>query len=240
MKHNSVQAASNGDQPRTNLIEKTADLLGINSYFLRRDHRIRKGRPPIDHPEQVILSPAESKLDTVAEIGKSGLIEGKPVFGKKRKIQLSELWKSPDDLSVFHGGTYLKFYLNITNLHYLLFPFSGRVIADSYKRGKVLPLLFMDTADVENDRLMTMVETDYGFPVGIIMIGSFMVSAIRKDYSIDKQYKRGDQFGYFKIGSSVVLLFPPDSISLKSRQDDYLKLGEPIAEFRSAELLSSK
>lgn len=231
MNHNSGIDVQKGDIPRTNLIEKTADLLGINSFFLRRDHLIRKRRPEIDYPEQVIISPAESKLDTVAEIDKNGVIEGKPIFGRKRQIHLKEIWKSPDDLSAFHGGTYLKFYLNITNLHYLLFPFNGKVLADSYKRGKVLPLLFMDTADVENDRLMTLVQTDYGFPVGIIMIGSFMVSAIRKNYSTGGSYKRGEQFGYFKLGSSVVMLFPPDSISLKSRQDDYLKLGEPIAEF---------
>jgi phosphatidylserine decarboxylase len=195
MSNNSERNVTGGDAPRTNLIEKTADLFGINSFFLRRDHLIRKKRPEIDYPEQVIISPAESKLDTVAEIDKSGVIEGKPIFGRKRQIHLKEIWKSPDDLSTFHGGTYLKFYLNITNLHYLLFPFNGKVLADSYKRGKVLPLLFMDTADVENDRLMTMVETEYGFPVGMIMIGSFMVSAIRKDYSIGGNYKRGDQFG---------------------------------------------
>lgn len=208
---------------RVTPVEKIADLLGVNRVFLRR--------PPleIETPPDRILSPAQAKVETVAPIGSDLSIEEKAVFGRKRRFGLPDILKDPAQAERFAGGSYAKLYLAPWDLHFLLFPCTGRVVDYEYKAGWAFPLLLMRSGDVLNERLCITVETAWGFPMAVVMIGSWMVNGIHHAFQPGASVNAGDDLGYFKVGSSVAIAFPEGAVEWLCCPGKKLSLGQPLA-----------
>jgi len=213
-----------GRNGRITWIEKTADLLRLNRVFLRR--------PPfqIEAPENQIVSPADSKVETISKVSAEGRVEEKSVLGRKRNVFLQDLVKDDSLAGLFHGGDYVKLYLAPWYLHYLIFPVSGKPLGYEYRAGWAFPLLFMKSGDVLNERLCVSIETDWGIPILLVMIGSWFVNGIHHAFETGKRYERGRDLGYFKIGSSVVMAFPADTVRFLVRVGDRLRIGAPFAQ----------
>jgi phosphatidylserine decarboxylase len=212
-----------GLRGRITWIEKAADRVGINRWFLRR--------PPLslDVPPGIIISPAQSKVETLMEIGPEGEVEDKRVLGQPRRFRIGDILKDQDLARKFEGGAAVKLYLAPWDLHFLLFPVSGKVVDYEYRPGYPLPLLFVKRGDVLNERLCVLIETDWGFPIAVVMIGSWMVNGIHHSFERGQYYQMGDDFGHFKVGSSVVLVFPCGKTKWIPRQGTKVDLGAPLA-----------
>ena len=212
------------EKGRVTWIEKTADILGVNRIFLRR--------PPlrIDAAENEIISPAHSKVETLSTISPQGEVEEKSVLGKRRTVLLKDLLKDESLVSGLLGGEYVKLYLAPWDLHFLVFPTAGSVGEHEYRPGWAVPLVFMKRGDVLNERLCITIQTEWGFPIVLVMIGSWMVNGIHHTFESGRRYERGDDLGYFKVGSSVILAFPPRSIRWLCRTGDKLQIGSPLAQ----------
>src|SRR5690606_27291029 len=111
-------------------------------------------------------------------IGPEGEIEEKGVLGGRRSFKLEQILKDRDLAESFVGGEFVKLYLAPWDLHFLLFPCGGKVTHYRYRPGWAVPLLFMKSGDVLNERLCVTIETEWGFPLVFVMIGSFMVNGI--------------------------------------------------------------
>lgn len=208
---------------RTTWIEKTADLLGVNRIFLRK--------PPIriEAAENLLISPAHAKVETLARIGPNGEFQEKKVLGNPRVVRLSEILRK-EDTSRFHGGDYIKLYLAPWDLHFLVFPLSGTVSSYEYRPGWAVPLLFVKRGDVLNERLCVTIQTEWGFPICFVMIGSWMVNGIHHAFEEGAQYQKGEDLGYFKVGSSVVMVFPKGTVRWLCHEGEKLRIGAPLAE----------
>ena len=211
---------------RVTWIEKTADLLGVNSWFTRR--------PPVEVASEpnLLVSPAHSKVETLAPIGPGGEVEEKKVLGGKRSFLLQDILKDASQVDQFAGGEFLKLYLAPWDLHFLLFPCGGTVHAYQYRPGYAVPLLFMKSGDVLNERLCVNLKTEWGFPLLFVMIGSFMVNGIHHGFTGNGPYQRGGDLGTFKIGSSVVMVVPPGKVDWLIKEGEKLKLGSAIGKVR--------
>ncbi len=212
---------------RVTPVEKIADLVGINRIFLRRPNLI------INASEAQLLSPAQSKVETLTEIGPSLELEEKALFGRQRKFALTDVLKDRELAESFAGGSYVKLYLAPWDLHFLVFPLDGMVADYSYKPGLAVPLLLMKRGDVLNERLSITIETEWGFPMVFVMIGSWMVNGIHHAFEPGRKYQSGEDLGYFKVGSSVVMAFPPDTIDWTCRSGEKLQIGKPIAKVKA-------
>jgi len=212
------------EEKRTSVVERVADSIGLNRWFLRR-RTIN-----IDAPPTLIISPCDSVVDRVASIDIDGAVEEKTLWGRQRFIGVSDLLREVPFPEAFHGGTYLKQYLSPFNLHYLVFPVSGTILRRERVPGSCFPICVMRTADIRNERMVFVIETKFGFPIIVVMIGSWMVSAIRSDVRVGKDYRRGDDLGRFRIGSTVVQLFPKDTVRLLVGNGDRTPIGLPLAE----------
>ncbi|MCG3196793.1 MAG: Phosphatidylserine decarboxylase proenzyme [bacterium] len=208
---------------RVTRIERLADLARLNRWFLRR--------PPIriEPSEGDIISPAQARIQTLAPIDPSGWIEEKSVFGQPRRIQIREILRDDSLAESFVGGETIKLYLAPWDLHFLLFPVPGIVSRYEYRSGWAVPLLFMRSGDVLNQRLCVRIETDWGFPVGVVLIGSWMVNGIHHAFQEGARYDRGADLGHFKIGSSVVMAFPRGKVRWLKDPGEKVRLGETIA-----------
>jgi phosphatidylserine decarboxylase len=213
---------------RVTWIERSADRIGLNRWFLRR--------PPFSYGAQgdLIGSPAQAKIETISPIGPEGEIEEKKVLGQPRRFRISEILKDEKLSRTFLGGEFIKLYLAPWDLHFLLFPAPGRVVRYEYRSGWAVPLLFCKRGDVLNQRLSILLETDWGFPMAIVLIGSWMVNGIHHSFQVGRHCEAGDDLGYFKVGSSVVMAFPPGAIEWVSRTGAKASLGSPLARVTAA------
>lgn len=90
---------------------------------------------------------------------------------------------------------------------------------------------------IENKRMLTRLKTDDYGEILFIEIGATCVGSIHQTYIPGKQYKKGDEKGYFSFGgSSVILLFQPGTIQIDSNLlinssqnfETLCLLGQPI------------
>lgn len=203
--------------------ERLADLIGLNKVFLRQ------GRDQIDRTEGILVSPVECKVQMCADIGVEGDIREKDLFGRPRHVNLSDYLIQSPALSAFSGGHYVNLYLAPWNLHYILFPTAGKITEARYVPGKSLPLVVCRTGDVKNEKMFAIVETDLGFPIAMILVGSFLVCGLRMDARENEHYDKGERLGCFKLGSTVVVVFPPDAVEVLVEPRQKLKIGQSLA-----------
>ncbi len=137
--------------------------------------------------------------------------------------------RNADDVAErYLGGFYAKMYLSPLDLHYVIFPCNGEVVGSLHSPGSALPVIFYRSADIKNERLTTEYKTRFGFNMLIAMIGSFAVNAIERNYQVGESYSQGDILGRFLIGSTVLLIFPPDSAEMLIKVGKKVKLYQPL------------
>jgi phosphatidylserine decarboxylase len=156
-------------------------------------------------------------------------VEEKTLFGRRRYLELGDLFADPERAEIFRGGWYVNQYLSVLSLHYVIFPCAGTPEEPRRRPGRAWPIVLLRTADVRNERTVFPVRTTFGFPMAVIMIASWNVAGIRPAVEPENTAERGDLLGEFRIGSSVVTLFPPESVEILVREGEKTPLGHPIA-----------
>src|SRR5690606_28888401 len=190
------------------IIERLMDISGINRVFLRAGKR-----PEVNPHETRLLAPAESKLVEIQNLTPSNSIKGKSRLGEHEYYTYQEIVHSQEMQHKFDGGICFNFYLSPLNLHYLLHPTTGKVLLWDYHPHFCYPILFMKSGEVTNERLVLYMETPQGTPYVIILIGSFMVSGIECVAQPGETCTVGSLLGGFRLGSTVMLLFPKNSVT---------------------------
>jgi len=206
--------------------QKLATSTGLNTLFLR------KGRDTPDRSADILTSPVDCKVKRIAPIGNDGMIEEKSLFGKPRFLALEDHLGGSHFLNDFTGGDYINLYLAPWFLHYILFPIAGKIVEARYVPGKCLPLIFCRSGEVVNEKLVSIIETKHGFPMAMLMIGSFLVCGLHMDAAMSEDHQKGDRFGCFKLGSTVVMAFPPNTVDFICAEGERLAPGQALARIR--------
>ena len=196
----------------------------IKNYFNRKPNL------NINFSNELIVSPCDSRIKRIRQI-KNGII-----FGKGNEIKLESILKN--ETKFFDNGVYINQYLAPYNIHSVYFPCNGKIITDLYCNSKKsYPVLYDRRGEIENERLVSFIETDYGFNIGMIMIGSIIPLwnkkiGIEKGYVVNQIYKKGDYYGRFTLGSTVILLFPENKVKMLINENQCVKIGESIAKLK--------
>jgi len=158
---------------KRSILEALLDGTGLNRFFLR------KGNPPAFKTEPGIFhSPCESKLVEIQTLSAPEKIKGKATSLHTEWYAYEEIVHGTQNQEQFENGLVFNFYLSPLNLHYCLFPYDVTVTEMHHHPHFCLPIVFMKKAEVRNERLVIHAKTTHGFPIIIILIGSFMVSGI--------------------------------------------------------------
>jgi len=182
----------------------------------------------------IVVSPAEGKLAEIQTLRSSEAIRGKEAMGRRENYSFADLVHGEKMSGVFEGGLCFNLYLSPLNLHYLLYPIHLRVTHMEYHPAFCWPILFMKSGEVRNERLVIYCENPAGIPFILILVGSFLVSGIECLADVGGEYATGDLMGGFKLGSTVMLLFPKDTVEPLVKPGCPLLLGEPLARFQSS------
>ncbi|HDS3849909.1 archaetidylserine decarboxylase [Legionella pneumophila] len=202
------------------LIEDPKSYDCFNDFFIRH---LKPECRPLSQSD--VICPVDGCISEIGKIERGQLLQAK---GKYYSVQ--ELLACDGQLAEqFVQGQFATLYLSPKDYHRVHMPIDAELVSMTYIPGalfsvqpattRVIPKLF-----ARNERLAIFFKTKIG-PMVMVMVGATIVGAIgtswhgdvkrskkleRFDYSeqfSDKIMSQGSEMGYFKLGSTVVLLF---------------------------------
>ncbi len=217
-----------------------------NTYHCFNDFFIRHINPkfrPINN-EALMISPVDGIASQVGQINEGSLIQAKGI-----QYTLSALLAEQTEL--IKNYTFAQFatlYLSPKDYHRVHAPMDVTLKQMIYVPGALFSVNTQTTqykSDLftKNERLIIEFSTDHG-PLCLILVGAMIVGTIatiwhgdikrhgritRWDYAKQSlTYKKGEEIGHFKLGSTVILLTNAKNNRFNIGHHDALKLGESI------------
>ena len=221
-----------------------ASYASFNAFFTRPLREDARTLAAAD-----IVCPADGAISQL------GAIEGGRVF--QAKGQSFSTWEllggDGGRAKQFVDGSFATIYLSPRDYHRVHMPLAGRLTATSYIPGKLVSVNQVTAENVprlfaRNERLVCYFDTEAG-PVAMILVGAMIVAGIETVWSGQVapptstpsiqdfvnvprtiELAQGEEMGRFKLGSTVILLFPKGAVEF---DDAYVagaatRLGESL------------
>lgn len=221
----------------------------FNSFFTRK---LKKGSRPIAEGANILSSPCDGT------VYQTGLISHeKSLQVKHAAFHVADLLGDSGTGKLFEGGQYLIAYLAPKDYHRVHIPTSAQLEWMRYIPGKLFSVNFKTAAHIpnlfsRNERVVMMFQTEKG-PMVVIMVGAMIVGSIHTTWAgmvaprtedvttfhyadSDSQriyFEKGQEIGYFCLGSTVICMFPQNQVRFTSHlgTGQSIRMGEKIAEF---------
>jgi phosphatidylserine decarboxylase len=219
---------------------KLENYLCFNDFFIRT---LKLGCRPIVREPNAIACPADGKISQIGDLNGQEMIQAKGFYFNLRALFGNTF---PEYSAKFICGKFITIYLSPRDYHRVHIPLDGKLIAMIHIPGKlfsVQPKMVSKIPSLysRNERVVIIFDTQLGL-MAITLVGAALVASIvtawegqitpptsKKiriwDYT-DKNihFNRGDEIGRFQFGSTVILIFPPDTM----RWIDNLPLETPV------------
>ena len=201
-----------------------------------------------------MVSPADG---AVSQLGKIEL--GKVFQAKGRDFSVTTLLGGDSErAATFLNGEFATIYLSPKDYHRVHMPCAGKLLETVYVPGDLFSVnpttaQGVDGLFARNERLVCMFETEYG-PMAMVLVGAMIVAGIEtvwsgqvcplpkkaqvQDYTQSEiRLQKGQEMGRFKLGSTVVLCFPEDSVKFleEIRAESPLVMGQALAGRKSGQ-----
>jgi len=219
----------------------------INSFFVRA---LKPEARPVTAGINELCSPADGTISQIGKINDKQIIQAK---GHSFSV-VNLLGGSEERARPFIDGSFSTIYLSPSDYHRVHIPFTGQLKEMVHIPGKLLsvaPFLINAVPDLfaNNERVACLFETQFG-PMAVILVGAINVGSIETvwagevtpprglkvseyTYQGDDALKleKGEELGRFNMGSTVIILFPPDAIHWQENlhHNDKVKMGQLIA-----------
>ncbi len=187
------------------------DYTTFNDFFTRK---LKPEARPIDSNPHTIVSPADGAILVIPSLKTSSPF---PIKGKTFHLKtfLNNTWLAKN----YEGGTALIFRIGPSEYHRYHFPLDNTPTASQRIQGRydsVNPIAFTHIQPLHtNERRLIKLEQSACGTVLMISVGALCVGKIIDTYTLGIPYKKGDEAGYFCFGgSTVVLIFPPDTLQV--------------------------
>lgn len=212
----------------------------FNAFFTRA---LKPDARPLDTTPGAILSPADG---AISQLGK--IEHGRIFQAKGRSYGLTTLLGGDcQRADPFINGTFATIYLSPRDYHRVHMPLTGTLRESIYIPGDLYSVNGTTTAGVDNlfarnERLVTIFDTEAG-PMAMVLVGAMIVAGIetvwqgqvaplprqplildRFDSQSPPRLEKGCEMGRFKLGSTVILLFPEGRANWLER----LEAGSPV------------
>jgi len=205
----------------------------FNAFFTRA---LKPGQRPVAEGDHVLVSPTDG---TISQLGR---ITGGRIFqAKGQDFSLQELLGGdPDRAAAFSEGCFATIYLSPKDYHRVHMPLAGRLREMIHVPGKLFSVNPATAAHVpnlfaRNERVVCLFDTCSG-PMALVLVGAMIVGSVETTwagvvvpgegpvtesrYQDDKaiHFAKGEEMGRFRLGSTVVMILPRDSVHWHSDQ----------------------
>lgn len=193
------------------------------------------------------ISPVDGAISESGKIQKNKLIQAKGIDYRIEDL----IVESKDSCTPYYNGSFMTIYLSPIDYHRVHMPITGKLVKQTYIPGKLYSVQPFTTENIpnifsENERLVLHFETNSG-PFILVLVGATIVGCmgtswqgdLKRQNKIDSkiwspaiEIKQGEEVGYFKLGSTVILLWPesanPEWVE-KWNSGKQTRLGQAIA-----------
>ncbi len=225
------------------------DFATFNEFFIRE---LKDGAREIDDDLDAIISPVDGTVSFAGDVTDDRIFQAKGLDYTLGDLLATDL----DEVERYTGGRFATIYLAPYNYHRVHSPFAGDLVAARYVPGDLFSVNEATVSRLRglfrrNERLVMHFRTAFG-PAALVFVGALNVGSIstpwtgeirpRKAGVVDAldlsrhstQVAKGDLLGWFNMGSTVILLLPPDACEW---DDDLepgatLRMGEEIGEIK--------
>ncbi|AFL68117.1 phosphatidylserine decarboxylase [Sulfurospirillum barnesii] len=202
--------------------------------------------------EQTLISPCDSLISAYGKIEHSLALQIKGFTYSVRELLGDYIAKKEKDR--LEGGDFVNFYLSPRDYHRYHVPLEMRVAKAVHIPGKLYPVNFkwlrkIEGLFVENERVVLECYTKenqlfYMVFVGALNVGKMAFNFdktiqtnakgnLQQCYSYDNLWlKKGEELGMFEMGSTIVMLFEKESISLELESVSHVKFGQTLGALR--------
>ena len=227
----------------------------FNSFFTRP---LAQGARPVAGDEKTITSPADGQLSQFGNIEGEQLIQAKGKYFTVKALLGSTLLdptlqgeQCADQSPHFTNGKFATIYLSPKDYHRIHMPIDGTLTEMVYIPGKLFSVnartaRLEDDLFARNERVVCYFDTAVG-KVAVILVGAMIVASMSTAWSGilppyktvtrtvypdgDITLKKGEEMGQFRLGSTVIMLFPQNSMHWAAplQLGQSVKMGEDVA-----------
>jgi len=220
-----------------------SNYITFNDFFTRA---LKTDSRPIVNDKGTIISPVDGKIWQIGEVSTNR------INAKGKSFTLEQLLADNKDASQFCDANFAVLYLAPYNYHRIHMPIDGKLRSMRYVPGKLFsvnPNIVNHIPDVfaKNERVISMFDTSLG-QIAVIFVGAIFVGSIETkwaglvtphsqrnltNWNYSEQniiFGRGMEIGSFKLGSTVILLFPKGTIKWNEclKTDIPIKMGQSL------------
>jgi phosphatidylserine decarboxylase len=210
----------------------------FDAFFTRK---LREGARPIDGDDYTLVSPADGRIVDTGRSDVHGTIQ---VKGKPYTVE--ELVGDAKWARELSGGAFTVVYLSPRDYHRVHVPVAGEIVRVRGIEGDRYPVNSIGEQHVKglfvkNRRVVIEVRSPQFGKVAVVMVGAMIVGRMSV-VGIDQpdvqgehfpsppiQISRGGELGKFHLGSTVVLLLPPDHFDRWVREPGDVNFGQALA-----------
>ena len=220
----------------------------FNAFFTRA---LRAQARPADPDPALLLSPVDGSVSQLGKLDGSWLVQAKGhAYTLESLLATEGSWAEP-----FRGGRFTTLYLAPFNYHRIHMPLEGTLRAAWYVPGQLFSVNATTAASVpglfaRNERLVCIFGAG-PLSFALVFVGALFVGSIstvwhgevtprrprrRTELPLDASrasltLARSAEVGRFNMGSTVILLLPPERAEWLPTlaAGDALRVGEPIA-----------
>ncbi|MCB6184981.1 archaetidylserine decarboxylase [Leeia sp. TBRC 13508] len=215
----------------------------FNQFFTRE---LRPGLRPLANAD--LICPVDGRISQFGKIQKDQIFQA-----KGKSYSLNALLGGKDKTAVqYENGLFATVYLSPKDYHRIHMPCDGKLVSMSLVPGalfSVNPTTVegVDALFARNERLVCHFESPNG-PFVLILVGATIVGSIAtvwhgvvnqkrgsevKTWTYENQdisLKKGDEMGRFLLGSTIILLTPPNTMAFNPSWEPMklVKLGEEM------------
>jgi len=231
-------------------LQTAEDFKSFNDFFTRQ---LKADARSIDESPDAIISPVDGAISQLGSIQQGQIFQAK---GQSFSI-VELLGGDTERAQPFMGGDFATIYLAPKDYHRIHMPCAGTLREMVYIPGKLFSVNPVTAENVprlfaRNERVAAIFDTEFG-PMAMVLVGAMIVASIETVWSglvapVQRDVKstsygssneeikleKGDEMGRFKLGSTVVLAFPPNMTefveSLKATTD--VQMGQTFGSIK--------
>ncbi|WP_025783245.1 archaetidylserine decarboxylase [Sporosarcina sp. D27] len=200
----------------------------LQAFFTRT---LKSGARPFNKSPEILISPCDGQLSSYGRVE-----DGHQFTIKGHTYSINEIFMDEKRASAYKNGWYFVFYLSPADYHHFHYPADGTVINRYALGNKSYPvntmgLTYGDKPFETNYRLITELATTYD-KLALVKVGALNVNSVQL-YSSSKEAKKGEDFGYFSFGSTILLFVAGDShFSATIQEKGAIHVGDPIGQWQ--------
>ena len=217
-----------------------SDYATFNEFFIRP---LKAGARPIEAAPDYLCLPADGRVSEAGKIDANRLIQAKEHFFTLETL----LAENTEIAAKFQDGDFITTYLSPSDYHRVHMPCDATLRKMVYVPGELFsvnPFLAEHVPNLfaRNERLICEFETEFG-PMVQILVGATVTASMstvwagvvnppRPDEVVEYHYNtegegvirlsKGEEMGAFRLGSTVINLFPKGAVVL----EPHLQAGE--------------